>query len=225
VRAAHWMSHLELDWESPVWRHWTEALSNGNTYVRYDQRGNGLSERNPGDVSFEAMVSDLESIVDAAGFRRFYLLGLSQGAAVSIAYAARHPERIAGMILCGGFARGWRKRGEPDEIARREAMGALMLNGWGQKDAVFRQMFTSIFIPEAAPDQMGWFNELQHKTVSPEVAHALYEAGGEIDVEPLLSKVRVPTLVMHATRDAVIPFAMGEQLASAMRGSRFVWIG
>jgi hypothetical protein len=182
VRAAHWMSHLELDWESPVWGHWTEAMSAHNTFVRYDQRGNGLSERDVTDVSFEAMVSDLESVVDAAGFRRFFLLGISQGCAVSIAYAVRHPERVAGMILYGGFAKGWRKRGEAAEIAKRAAMGALMRDGWGQQDPVFRQMFTSLFIPEAAPEQMNWYNELQRSTVSPAIAHAIYEAGGVIDV-------------------------------------------
>jgi pimeloyl-ACP methyl ester carboxylesterase/DNA-binding SARP family transcriptional activator/class 3 adenylate cyclase len=222
VRAAHWMSHLELDWGSPVWGHWTEAMSAHNTFVRYDQRGNGLSEREVSDVSFEAMVSDLESVVDAAGFRRFFLLGLSQGCAVSIAYAVRHPERVAGMILYGGFARGWRKRGDPAEIARRAAMGELMRDGWGQQDPVFRQMFTSIFIPEATPEQMSWYNDLQRNTVSPAVAHAIYEASSLIDVEELSNKVRVPTLVLHATRDATIPFANGEAIGKSIRGARFV---
>lgn len=222
VRAAHWMSHLELEWESPVWRHWTEAMSAGNTYVRYDQRGNGLSDRNVANVSFEAMVSDLESVVDAAGFRRFFLLGISQGCALSIAYAVRHPERVAGMILCGGFTRGWRKRNDPAEMSRRQAMGSLMREGWGQADPVFRQLFTSAFIPEGSPEQMEWYNELQRNTVSPDVAHAIFESTSEIDVDDLLAKVRVPTLVLHARREAVIPFASGEALARGIRGARFV---
>ncbi len=222
VRAAHWMSHLELDWESPVWRHWTEAMSASNTFVRYDQRGNGLSDREVSDVSFDAMLTDLESVVDAAGFRRFFLLGISQGCALSIAYAVRHPERVAGMILYGGFTRGWRKRGDPAESARRQAMGALMRDGWGQPDPVFRQLFTSAFIPEATPEQAEWYNELQRRTVSPQVAHAIFEATSEIDVEHLVAKVRVPAVVMHARRDAVIPFSSGEGIARGIRGARFV---
>jgi pimeloyl-ACP methyl ester carboxylesterase/DNA-binding SARP family transcriptional activator/class 3 adenylate cyclase/tetratricopeptide (TPR) repeat protein len=222
VRAAHWMSHLELDWGSPVWGHWTDAMSARNTFVRYDQRGNGLSDREVADVSFEAMVSDLESVVDAAGFRRFFLLGISQGCAVSIAYAVRHPERVAGMILYGGFSKGWRLRENSGEFAKREAMGALMRDGWGQQDPVFRQMFTSAFIPEATPEQWDWYNELQRATVDPDVAHAIYEAGSTIDVENQLSKVRVPTLVLHGTRDAVIPFDHGEGIARGIRGAKFV---
>lgn len=222
IRAAHWMSHLELDWESPIWHHWIAALSAQNTFIRYDQRGNGLSDRDVSDVSFEAMISDLESIVDAAGFRRTFLLGISQGCALSIAYAARHPERVAGLILYGGFSKGWRKRDDPREYAKREAMGALMREGWGQKDPVFRQMFTSLFVPEATPDQMEWFNELQRNTVSAEMAHAIYDASSNIDVENLLAKVQVPTLVMHGTRDAVIPFEHGEAMATKISGARFV---
>lgn len=222
VRAPHWMSHLELDWESPVWRHWTEALSAQNTFVRYDQRGNGLSQRDVTDVSFEAMVSDLESIVDAAGFRRFFLLGISQGCAVSIAYAIRHPERVAGMILFGGFAKGWRKRGDPAEVAKRSAMAALIREGWGQADPVFRQMFTSLFIPEGTQEQMNWFNELQRLTVDPAVAHDLMESNSVIDVENELAKVRAPALIMHSRGDRVIPFANGEVLARNIPGARFV---
>ncbi|KZE35476.1 alpha/beta fold hydrolase [Chelatococcus daeguensis] len=222
VRAAHWMSHLERDWDSPVWKHWMEGLSANFRLVRYDQRGNGLSDRDPADLTFEAMIADLESIIDAAGLRRVFLLGISHGCATSIAYAARHPERVAGMVLYGGFSQGWRRRGDPREVARREAMSALMREGWGQDDPVFRQMFTSMFIPEATPEQKDWYNELQRDTVSPEVAHRIFEEGGEIDVTDLLPRIRVPTLVMHATRDAVIPFEHGKALAASMPGARFL---
>ncbi|MER9677337.1 alpha/beta fold hydrolase [Mesorhizobium sp. M0208] len=211
VRAAHWMSHLELEWDSPVWKHWIEGLSAHYQLIRYDQRGNGLSDRYPADLSFDAMVADLESIIDAAGLRRVSLLGISQGCAVSIADAGSHPERVAGMVLYGGFTKGWRKRGNQREIARREAMGALIQEGWGQDDPVFRQMFTSLFIPEATPEQKNWYNELQRSTVSPEIAHRIFEEGAVIDVDDLLPRVRVPTLVMHAIGDAVIPFDMVRQ--------------
>ncbi|AZN98811.1 alpha/beta fold hydrolase [Mesorhizobium sp. M9A.F.Ca.ET.002.03.1.2] len=222
VRAAHWMSHLELDWDSPVWKHWIEGLSTNYQVMRYDQRGNGLSDRYPADLSFDAMLADLESIIDAAGLRRVFLLGISQGCAVSIAYAVRHPERVAGMVLYGGFAKGWRKRGNQREIARREAMGALMREGWGQDDPVFRQMFTSLFIPEGTPEQRNWYNELQRNTAAPEIAHRIFEEGAVIDVEELLPRIRVPTLVMHATEDAVIPFDHGQAIAGKIPGARFV---
>ncbi|WP_163269548.1 alpha/beta fold hydrolase [Chelativorans alearense] len=222
VRASHWMSHLERDWDSPVWKHWMEGLSEHFRFVRYDQRGNGLSDRDPADLSFEAMISDLESIIDAAGLRRVFLLGISQGCPLSIAYTVRHPERVVGMVLYGGYTQGWRKRGDPREIARREAMGALMREGWGQDDPVFRQMFTSMFIPEGTPEQREWYNELQRVTVSPEVAHRMFEEAANIDVEDLLPRIRVPTLVMHANRDAVIPFEHGQAIAAKIRGARFL---
>ncbi len=222
LRTAHWLSHVEYDWNSPVWRHWIEALSGNNMLIRYDERGNGLSDWNVADVSFEAMVTDLAAIVDASGLRRVFLLGLSQGAAVSIAYAVRHPERVAGMIIYGGFAKGWRKRSDERETARREAMAALIRDGWGQKNPVFRQMFTSLFIPDANQEQMDYYNELQRMTASPANAARLFEEFGEIDVSGLLPQVRVPTLVMHARNDAVVPFSAGRHLADEIRGARFV---
>lgn len=222
VRAAHWMSHLERDWDSPVWKHWMEGLSAHFRLVRYDQRGNGLSDRDPADLTFEAMIADLESIIDAAGLRRVFLLGISHGCATSIAYAARHPERVAGMVLYGGAACGWRRRGDEREVARRAAMSALIREGWGQDDPVFRQMFTSMFIPEATPEQKDWYNALQRDTVSPEVAQRIFEEGGDVDVTDLLPRIRVPTLVMHATRDALIPFEFGKALAAGIPGARFL---
>ena len=155
VRAAHWMSHLEFDWHSPVWGHWIEALSSGFTLIRYDSRLNGLSDSACQNVSLEAFVSDLECVVEAAGLDRFVLLGISQGCAVSVEYAVRHPDRVAGLIICGGYARGWRARGNTAEIARREAIADLMRQGWGQDDPLFRQMFTNLFIPGANPVQIG----------------------------------------------------------------------
>ncbi|MCT7374168.1 alpha/beta fold hydrolase [Chelativorans salis] len=222
VRASHWMSHLERDWDSPVWKHWMEGFSAHFRFVRYDQRGNGLSDRDPADLSFEAMIADLESIIDAAGLRRFFLLGISQGCALSVAYTARHPERVAGMVLYGGYMQGWRKRGDPREIARREAMGALIREGWGQDDPVFRQMFTSMFIPEATTEQKDWYNELQRVTVSPEAAYRMFQETADIDVSDLLPRIRAPALVMHANRDVVIPFEHGKAMAAKIPGARFL---
>ena len=222
VRAAHWMSHLRYDAESPVWRHWIRELSAQNTLLRYDERGNGMSQWNVDDISFEAMVSDLEGIVDASGLERVVLLGVSQGCAISVAYAVRHPERVAGLVLYGGYAKGWRARGDAEEITLRQAMGTLMRRGWGKDDPVFRQLFTAMFIPGASREQVDWFNELQRKTVTPENAFRLAESFADIDVSELLARVSVPTLVMHAKGDKVAPLSAGQSFAAGIPGARFV---
>ena len=216
VRAAHWMSHLKYDWQSPVWRHWMEALSERTTLVRYDQRGNGLSDRDVGNVAFEAMLEDLERVVEAAHLDRFTLLGVSQSCAVSAAYAARHPERLSGLILYGGFVKGWRKRANHHEISAHEAMTTLIREGWAADKPAFRQLFTTMFIPGATQDQTAWFNELQRITVSPHVASRLHEAFGEIDVSRLLAKIACSTLVLHAKHDSVVPFYAGREFATGI---------
>jgi pimeloyl-ACP methyl ester carboxylesterase/DNA-binding SARP family transcriptional activator len=222
VRAAHWMSHLQYDWESPVWRHWIDGLSERNTLIRYDERGNGLSDWNVGDFSFAAMLADLESVIDATGLDRFTLLGVSQSCAVAVAYAVRHPERVSGLILYGGYAKGWRRRANSHEIATHEAMTTLIREGWGQNNPVFRQIFTSMFIPGASSEQMAWFNELQRSTVSPENAGRLHESFGEMDVSVLLPQVGAPTLVLHSRRDAAVPFDAGRELAAGIPGAKLV---
>ncbi len=222
VRAAHWMSHLDYDVDSPIWRHWIRELSRDATLVRYDERGNGLSQQEVDDIGFEAMVADLESIIDASGLQRVVLLGVSQSCAVSVAYAVRHPERVHGLILYGGYPKGWRARGNPTEIALREAIGTLMRQGWGSDEPMFRQLFTSMFVPHASKEQMDWFNELQRKTVSPENAWRLAESFATIDVADLLPQVSVPTLVMHTRGDRVAPIESGREFAASIRGARYV---
>jgi len=222
VRAAHWMSHLQYEWESPVWRHWIDSLSKENTLIRYDERGNGLSDWNASDLSLAAMVSDLESIADASGLNKFSLLGVSQSCAVSVAYAIRHPERVSRLILYGGYARGWRKRGDRHEIDTHEAMTTLIREGWGRDNPAFRQLFTETFIPGATREQMAWFNDFQKKTASPVNASRLHYAFGDMDVSAILGEVSVPTLVLHARRDAAVPFEEGKALAAGIPGARFV---
>jgi pimeloyl-ACP methyl ester carboxylesterase/DNA-binding SARP family transcriptional activator len=222
LRAAHWMSHLQYEWESPVWRHWIDSLSRENTLIRYDERGNGLSDWNARDLSFAAMVSDLESIADASGLNEFSLLGVSQSCAVSVAYAVRHPERVSRLILYGGYARGWRKRGDCHEIDTHEAMTTLIREGWGRDNPAFRQLFTETFIPGASREQMAWFNDLQKATASPANASRLHYAFGDMDVSAILSKVSVPALVLHAREDAAVPFEEGKALAAGIPGARFV---
>jgi pimeloyl-ACP methyl ester carboxylesterase/DNA-binding SARP family transcriptional activator len=222
VRAAHWMSHLQHDLRSPVWRHWITGLSLQNRLIRYDERCNGMSDWDAEDVSFETMVSDLETVVDAAGVDRFTLLGISQSCAVSVAFAIRHPERVSGLILYGGYVKGWRKRGSAREIATREALATLMRVGWGQDNPIFRQLFTSQFIPGANAEQIDSFDELQRITVSPENAWRLQNMFGDIDVAGLLCDVRVPTLVLHARDDKVAPYLSGRCFATDIAGARLV---
>lgn len=222
LRAAHWMSHLQYDWESPIWHHWIKELSSQNELIRYDQRGNGLSDWNAPDFSFNAMVSDLESVADACGLKRFPLLGVSQSCSVSVAYAVRHPERVTHLILYGGFARGWRKRGDSHEIRTHEAMTTLIQEGWGKNNPAFRQLFTETFIPGANREQMNWFNELQKETVSPKNASRLNCAFGDTDVSDILGQVTVPTLVLHARNDGAVPFEQGKAFAAGIQGARFV---
>jgi pimeloyl-ACP methyl ester carboxylesterase len=223
VKSANWLNHLEHDLASPIWRHWIKALTHIRSVWRYDERGNGLSDWHA-PLNFEAFVDDLESVVDAAGLDRFDLLGISQGASVAIAYAVRHPERVRRMHLWGGYALGWVHRGDPQEIERREAMLELTRQGWAIDNPAYRRLFTSLYIPEASPEQEHYFNEMQRVTTSAENAVALQQVFGNINVTDLLSKVTTPTLVGHSTRDAVVPFSAGRALAAKIPGARFIAI-
>jgi pimeloyl-ACP methyl ester carboxylesterase/DNA-binding SARP family transcriptional activator len=222
VKTANWLNHIEYEWESPIWRHWLRELTRGHMLLRYDERGNGLSDWKVEDLSFDAFVNDLETVVDAAGLERFDLLGISQGCAVSIAYSVRHPERVKRLVLVGGYAAGWAVRNDPDERARREAMITLTRTGWGQDNPAFRQMFTSLYFPRATPEQADWFNELQRVSASPEGAQRLQRALSRIDVRELLPRVSVPTLIMHSRGDSVVPFDSGRFMAARIPGARFV---
>jgi pimeloyl-ACP methyl ester carboxylesterase/DNA-binding SARP family transcriptional activator len=221
VKTANWMSHLEYDWQSPLWRHLARELSRDFRLVRYDQRGNGLSDWNVDDFSLDACVGDLQAVIDAAGLDRFALLGVSQGSRVAVAYAARHPERVSRLVLYGGAARGWKHR-SPGEREARGGLQALIREGWGRDTPAFRQVFTTLFMPGASPEQAAWFNELQRVSTSAENALRLTEAAGEADVTDRLASVRVPTLVMHATQDAMVSLEEARRLAAGIPGARFV---
>jgi DNA-binding winged helix-turn-helix (wHTH) protein/pimeloyl-ACP methyl ester carboxylesterase len=222
VKAGNWLNHLEYDWQSPIWSHLLHALAAEHLLIRYDARGNGLSDWDVDEVSFDGFLRDLESVVEAVRVERFALLGMSQGCALSIAYAARYPERVSHLILYGGFARGRRKRGSQQEIDSSEAILTLMRQGWGQENPAFRQMFTSLFMPEGSAEQMQWFNDLQRITTSPENAVRLRRAVDEVDVTDLLQQIKVPTLVLHCRNDAMQPFEEGRQVAAGIPGARFV---
>jgi len=221
VKTANWMSHLEYDWKSPLWRHLARELSREFQLVRYDQRGNGLSDWNVDDFSLDACVSDLETVIDAVGLERFALLGVSQGSRVAVAYAARHPERVSHLVLYGGAARGFKHRSQGARDARA-GLQALIREGWGRDTPAFRQVFTTLFMPGASPEQAAWFNELQRVSSSAENAFRLTEAAGDVDVTDRLASVRAPTLVMHATEDAMVSVEEARRLAASIPGARFV---
>ena len=222
VKSANWLNHLEYDWQSPVWSHLLHALAAEHRLIRYDARGNGLSDWQVGDISFDAFVRDLESVVEATGLQRFPMFGVSQGCALSIAYAVRNPGRVSRLVLYGGFTRGRRHRGSRDEIEQADAFLTLMRQGWGRENPAFRQLFTSLFLPGGTPEQMQWFNDLQRITTSPDNAARIRQAVDDIDITDLLPKLDVPTLVLHCRDDAIQPFEEGRRLAAGIKGARFV---
>jgi len=225
IKAATWLSHLEQDWESPVWSHLLREMSARSTFVRYDERGCGLSDWQVTDLSFESWVRDLEIVADAVGAERFALLGISQGAAVAIAYAVRHPERVSHLILHGGYARGRLVRSNTAEQREEaEMMCRLAELGWGKQDASFRQFFTTQFIPGGSPEQVEWFNEMERLSTSPENAARFMREFNTIDVVAQLAQVTCPTLVLHSVREVRVPFAEGRLLATAIPDAKFVSI-
>jgi pimeloyl-ACP methyl ester carboxylesterase len=223
VRAAHWITHLDYEWESPVWRHWMEGLSRGRTFIRYDERGCGLSDHDPEDISFEAFVRDLETVVDELGLERFPLMGLSQGGPVAMAYAVRHPERVSRLLLVGAFMRGRIARATtPEELREAQLQGELIKVGWGRDDPSFRLYFSSTFMPDAPPQLWTDFAALMRRTTSAENALRLNNVSITMDVADLVDRISVPTLILHGRADLRIPFSQGREIAARIPGSRLV---
>lgn len=223
VRAANWMTHLAYDIESPVWRHWVRDLSQGRQFIRYDERGCGLSDWEAGDFTFDAWVSDLESVVEALGLERFPLLGVSQGGAVAVAYAAKHPERVSKLVLCSAYARGRAIRALDDGERRAAALDLdLARVGWGRDDPAFRQVFAAQFLPDGTRADWEEFDHLQRRTTSPDNAVRFLEEFARIDVRELAGQVSCPTLIMHGRDDHRVPLRYGEELAAIIPDSRLV---
>jgi pimeloyl-ACP methyl ester carboxylesterase/DNA-binding CsgD family transcriptional regulator len=221
VKAANWLSHLEFDWRSPLWRHWFGFFSGAHRLIRYDARGCGLSDWEVTDLSFTAQVADLEAVVAAAQIDRFDLIGISQGGAVAVEYSIRHPERVSHLVLYGAFARGWRHRGE-QSVRQSHALHDLVRFGWGQDNPAFRKLFANMFVPDASEEQERWFSDLMRITSQPEIAARILDAGGDVNVMQRLAAVTVPTLVLHARNDARIPYSEGREFATGIPGARFV---
>jgi len=216
VKAANWLSHLEFDHKSPVWRHWWRELANRYQLIRYDTRGGGLSDWEPAAVTFDAWVEDLRRVVESTGVERFALFGMSQGVSVAVAYAAKYPERISHLILYGGFVRGQPKREDPRELERASLMQHLIRVGWGDPKHAFRQVFGALSIPDGTNEQFKWFDELQRASMSASSAAEFARVAHEVDLRPLLREIRVPTLVIHANRDAAVPFAEAKIIAGGI---------
>ncbi|HET8819088.1 MAG TPA: alpha/beta fold hydrolase [Xanthomonadaceae bacterium] len=223
VKAATWLTHLQYDQESPVWAHWLRFLGANFRYIRYDERGCGMSDRDATELSLASWVDDLAHVVDAARVERpFVLLGISQGAATAIRYAVRHPERVSHLVLYGGYAIGGNRADDPERRALFKAVMEVAGLGWGSDNPAFRQMFTTRFLPSGTPAQIEWISELCRRTTSQESAIRLLRARGEVDVRDLLDLVRVPTLVVHCDGDQIAPLSQGRMLASRIPGASFV---
>ena len=223
VKVANYLSHLEYDWDSPVWTHWLEEWTRHHTLFHADQRGSGLSDWDVEEMSFEAWVRDLEAMVDSAGLARFPLFATSQAGAVAVAYAARHPERVSRLILHGAYARGWLTRDLTDEqIEEEKLMISLMRVGWGRENPAFRQVFAMQLFPGASPEQLHALEDQMRISVSPENAVRLESEMHRVDVRHLAPDIKVPTLVLHAREDEAVPFDEGRLLASLIPNAQFV---
>jgi pimeloyl-ACP methyl ester carboxylesterase/DNA-binding CsgD family transcriptional regulator len=215
-----WLSHLQHDWESPVWRHFLEDIGRFATIVRYDERGYGLSDWDVTDHRLEARIGDLEAVADDAGFDRFALMGMAQGGPPSIAYTVRHPERVTRLLFYGSYAGALADGGDSEE--ELEAFVQLIKVGWGRPQHHFRRVFTSMMIPGATEEQMRWLDELQRVAASASTASSALRQRSRADCTALLAELDVPTLVLHSLRDQMNDFECGRQLATRIRGARLV---
>jgi class 3 adenylate cyclase/pimeloyl-ACP methyl ester carboxylesterase len=224
VKSANWINHLELDWELPVYRHMLAGLAKHHTLIRYDARGNGLSDWDSSELSIDAWMNDFEAVVNAAGLDRFPIFGFSQGCAVSIAYAVRNPHRVSSLMLFGGFATGRYKRASTTaaDLDRFRAIATLIKFGWNSEDPTFRQMMTSQLMPTATKEQAQSFNEMQRRCLSAENAARHYETVCDFDIRDLLPRVSVPTLVLHIRDDLMVPIDEGRRMAASIPGARFI---
>jgi pimeloyl-ACP methyl ester carboxylesterase/DNA-binding CsgD family transcriptional regulator len=223
VRTANWFTHLELDWDSAIWRHWFEALAETRTLIRYDPRGSGLSDRDVEDFSLDAWVSDLDAVVNAAGLRRFPLVGLCQGGVVAAAYAARHPDQVSRLILYDSYLSGAYAEGVGDDMQRQAQTLAQMIEfGWGREAGAFREVFANLLMPDANREQLRWIGELQRRSASSTNARKLWDAFNRFDIRAEVGRLNIPTLVFHVRGDAMVPFEAGRRLAAAIPNARFV---
>jgi pimeloyl-ACP methyl ester carboxylesterase len=222
VRTTHWLSHIEYDWQSPITAPFLHALAGRSRFIRYDRRGVGLSDRNVPEISFATFQTDLESVVDSLRLDRFALLGTSQGAAIAIAYAARHPERVSKLLLHGSYALGRNKRGTSGDADEAEMMISMMRRGWGDQHSAFMRAFGTLFLPNGTPEQIKAYADLQRMATSAETALRLRLLHDETDIRNILPKVQSPTMVFHSRHDNVVPFEQGRLVAASIPNAKFI---
>lgn len=216
-----WLSHLQFDWESPVWRHFLVDLGRFATVIRFDERGHGLSDWDVTDHSLEARIGDLEAVADAAGYDRFALMAMAQGGPVAISYAARHPERVSRLLFWGSYSAATQGL-SVDQLELEDTFGQLIKVGWARPDSTFRRVFTSLMIPGASEEQMRWVDDLQRVSVSASTAYTARRQRFAADADALLADLDLPTLVLHSVRDRMNAFHYGRHLASSIAGARLV---
>lgn len=223
VRVANWFTHLDLDWQSAVWKHWFDALSHRRTLVRYDPRGSGLSDSNVDDFSLDRWVEDLEAVVDAAGLTRFPLIGLCQGGVVAAAYAARHPQRVSRLVLYDSYPSGAYVDGAPERLVQEAHTLSQMIEiGWGKESGAFREVFANLLMPDAGKEALRWIGEMQRRSASARNARLMWDAFHSFDIRDTAASIEVPTLVFHGRKDDMVPFEAGRHLASLIPDARFV---
>jgi pimeloyl-ACP methyl ester carboxylesterase len=222
VKVANWLSHVEYDWKSPIWSDFNHHLAERYRLIRYDARGNGLSDWAADDISFEAFVRDLATVIDAQKLDRVSLLGISQGAAVALAYAAQHPDRVDKLVLHGGYARGRNRRGSAADRDQAHLFLTLMRQGWGDEHSVFMKLFSAAYLPDGTPEQIRWYTDLQRVATTAENAMRIRHACDEVDIMDRLAEVRAPALVLHSRYDNVVPFDQGRLLAASLPNAHFV---
>ncbi|TIP22583.1 MAG: alpha/beta fold hydrolase [Mesorhizobium sp.] len=222
LKAPNWLNHLEYEWRSPIWHPWLIRLARLCRLVRFDQRGNGLSDWGVEVVSEEAMTGDMSTVAAAAGLSRFALLGISQGCSFSVRYAVENPEQVTCLVLLGGFLRGRLKRTQPDQKHLYEVGTMMIRDGWGSTNPIFRHFFTTTFMPDAQPEMAASFDELQRIATSPEAAMRIWKMNSTVDVTELAKQVNVPTLVLHCIGDRVAPIEEGRLMATLIPNATFV---
>jgi pimeloyl-ACP methyl ester carboxylesterase/DNA-binding winged helix-turn-helix (wHTH) protein len=221
VRTIDWLNHLNFEWKSPFLRQWLSQIMRHNTLLRYDQRGSGLSDWDVKDFSYQRSVQDFEELIEVTGLDKFAIFGGCQGAAIATAYATRHPERVTRLILNGAFANGWPAPGA-EATEQLDALLTLIRHGWGRDNPAFRQMWSTMFRPEADSEQMGWMNELQRIGASPENAARMLSQFPSFKILDLLPGISCPTLVLHSRDDAAVPVQEGRLIATRIRNARYV---
>jgi pimeloyl-ACP methyl ester carboxylesterase/DNA-binding CsgD family transcriptional regulator len=223
IQGPYWFGHLEYEFHNPVWRPWIESLSREHTLIRMDERGCGLSDREVADISFDAIVRDLEAVVDAAGFERFVLLRHSQGGAVVLQYAVLHPERVSHVVLFNAYARGWLRRGHPAKVEEYfRARLKLIEAGWEGDEPAYQQLFLSQYLPEASPEDLRSLGELARQSWSAQTVIRLVHCFSSMDISRDLGRISCPVLVLHSRGCVRVPFEEGRYLASLIPNSRLV---